>query len=109
MRDLERTCAADDAIEACIARNMGDHGRIRGLQLAMEEHGAHALEVWQRMQAIHELDLEEPPVAVACGAHVGTTGGAMRHYRAGEKPCEACRTAINFANQKARRRKEAAA
>ncbi len=108
MRDLERTNAGDDLIEACIALRMADHGRVRGLQLAMEEHGAHALEVWQRMQLIHTLGIIDGS-NWACGEKVGTTSGAARHYRAHEKPCDECRTAVNHANQKARRRKEHAA
>ena len=56
MRDLERTLADDVVIEQCIANQMGLHGRLRGLQLATEEHGLRAVAVWERMQLIHRID-----------------------------------------------------
>lgn len=106
MRDLERTNVADDLIEACIANQMALHGRVRGLQLATEEHGLRAVQVWERMQLIHELDLEEPEPA-ACAGMQGTPAGASRHYRAAERLCDACRTAANHVNQQRRRQETA--
>ena len=103
VRDMERTNTADDKIEACIANLMGLNGRVRGLQLAVEEYGLQAIQVWERMQLIHRLDWEEPET-VACGGLKGTVAGASRHYRAQERVCDACRTAQNIANRARPRR-----